>query len=178
MNGILNIGWKIITRCLPKGRDAANDRPPCTEEIQKLMEYPDRRIKPIVYTMASSGIRIGAWGGLQWKHVTPLTNSSAGEVIAAKLLIYAGDQEQYYAFITPEAYYSLKEWMDFRASYGEKISAESWLMRDIWQTTNIKYGAKFGLATCPKQLKSAGIKRIKERAIWEQGLRHTLPPGV
>ena len=36
--------------------------------------------------------------------------------------------------------------IDFRASYGEKITGESWIMRDIWQTTNIDYGAKLGLA--------------------------------
>ena len=57
----LNIPWKKITRGLPKGRQASNDRAPTIEEIRKLIEYPDRRIKPIVYTMASSGIRIGAW---------------------------------------------------------------------------------------------------------------------
>ena len=50
--------------------------------------------------------------------------------------------------------------MDFRAGYGEKITGESWVMRDIWQTTNIDYGAKWGLATCPKKLKSSGIKII------------------
>jgi hypothetical protein len=83
------------------------------EEIQKLVEYPDRRIKPIIYTMASSGIRIGAWDYLQWKHVTPLHNGIGDEVVAVKLLIYPGDQEQYYTFITPEAYTALKEWMDF-----------------------------------------------------------------
>jgi len=37
---------------------AANDRAPTLEEIQKICEYPDRRIKAIIYTMASSGIRL------------------------------------------------------------------------------------------------------------------------
>jgi len=127
--------------------------------------------------MASSGIRIGAWDYIQWKHVKPVNNEK-GEIIAAKLVVYAGDREQYYCFTTSEAYISLKEWMDFRASYGEKITAESWIMRDLWQTTNIEYSAKLGLATCPKKLKSSGIKSIIERALWEQGLRHTLSKGV
>ena len=55
------IPWKKITRGLPKGRMYADDRAPTLEEISKIIEYPDRRIKPIVYTMASSGIRVGAW---------------------------------------------------------------------------------------------------------------------
>jgi hypothetical protein len=99
------------------------------------------------------------------------------EIIAAKLCIYAGDIEQYYTFITTEAYGALKDWMDFRASYGEKISGNSWLMRDIWQTTNIDYGAKWGLATNPKKLKSSGIKRLLERSLWEQGIRQPLKDG-
>jgi hypothetical protein len=68
--------------------------------------------------------------------------------------------------------------MDFRKDYGEKISGESWVMRDLWQTTNIKYGAKLGLATCPKKLKRSGIKRLLERALWEQGLRQPLTKGI
>ena len=60
MNDLM-LNWKKISRGLPSGRRAANDRAPTIEEIQKLVEYPDRRIKPVVYTMASSGIRIGAW---------------------------------------------------------------------------------------------------------------------
>jgi integrase len=120
----LTLNWKRIRRGLPLGRDASNDRAPTVEEIQKLVEYPDRRIKPTIYTMVSSGIRLGAWDYLRWKHVTPITNG-LGEVIAAKLIIYPGDREEYYAFITPEAYNALKEWMDFRAGYGEKITGES-----------------------------------------------------
>jgi hypothetical protein len=70
------------------------------EEIQRLIEYPDRRIKPIVYTMVYSGIRIGAWDYLQWKHVSPMINAK-GETVAAKLLVYTGEAEEYYIFITP-----------------------------------------------------------------------------
>lgn len=78
---------------------------------------------------------------------------------------------------TPEAYNALKEWMDFRTEYGEKISGESWVMRDIWQTSNVKYGAKWGLATMPRRLHSSAIKRLIERALWEQGIRKPLTEG-
>jgi hypothetical protein len=40
-------------------RKAANDRAPTLAEIQRLIEYPDRRIKPIVYTMLSYNTNIG-----------------------------------------------------------------------------------------------------------------------
>jgi hypothetical protein len=173
----LQLSWKKITRGLPKAKKASNDRAPTTEELCKLIEYPDRRIKSIVYTMASSGIRIGAWDFLKWKHVTP-NKDAKGEIMASKLTIYAGEPEEYYTFITPEAYNALLEWMNFRASYGEKITGESWVMRDLWQTTNMNYGAKWGLATSTKQLKSLAIKRLLDRALWEQGIRQKLPVGV
>ena len=67
--------------------------------------------------------------------------------------------------------------MEFRHSYGEAISKESWLMRDIWKTTNVNYKSKFGLATCPRKLKSSGIERLLERGLWEQGLRQPLENG-
>jgi hypothetical protein len=50
------INWDKITRGLPKGR-RYTDGAPTLEEIKKLCEYPDRRIKAIVYTMTSSGGR-------------------------------------------------------------------------------------------------------------------------
>lgn len=56
----LPIAWKKITRGLPRGRRYADDRIPTIEELTKLLEYPDRRLKAIIYTMASSGIRLGA----------------------------------------------------------------------------------------------------------------------
>jgi hypothetical protein len=173
----LNITWKKVTKGLPKARQSSNDRAPTVEEIRKVVDYPDRRIKPIIYTMVSSGIRLGAWDYLKWKHVKPISNDE-GKIVAARLDVYAGDVEEYYSFVNIEAYNALKEWMNFRASYGEKIDGDSWLMRDLWQTTNMNYGARWGLATSPKKLKSSGIKRLLERAVWEQGIRKPLVEGV
>ena len=152
MNEIV-LGWKMITKGLPKQINASNDRTPNIEEIKNLIEYPDRRIKPIIFTLASSGIRLGAWDFLQWKHIVPI-HGNHREVLAAKIIVYAGENEEYYSFINRPTYDESKKWMDFRASYGEKITGESWLMRDLWKTTNIDYGAKSGLAKRPQKLKS------------------------
>ena len=42
------INWKKLAKGLPVVRKAANDRAPTIEELRKLPEYPDRRIRPIV----------------------------------------------------------------------------------------------------------------------------------
>lgn len=174
MNNV-TLNWKKISKGVPSGRKSANDRAPTIEEILRITNYPDRRIKAIAYTMVSSGIRIGAWDYLKWKHVTPYIDN--GEVIAARLIVYAGESEEYYTFITPEAFNELDGWMNFRSSHGEKISGESWLMRDIWQTTNLTYGANYGLVTIPQRLDSKGINKILYRALWSQGLRTKLAEG-
>jgi hypothetical protein len=62
----VSIAWDKITRGLPKGKTYADDRAHTLEEIKSLCEFPDRRIKSIVYTMVSSGIRVGAWDYLRW----------------------------------------------------------------------------------------------------------------
>lgn len=70
MNDII-LPRKRITRGLPKARRYANDRAPTIEEIRKIIEYPDRRIKSIVLTMVSSGIRLGAWDYLNGNILFP-----------------------------------------------------------------------------------------------------------
>jgi hypothetical protein len=112
--------------------------------------------------MVSSGIRLSAWDFLQWEHVIPITKENGEKIVSAKLIVYDIDIEEYYTFITTEAYNALKEWMDFRASYGEKNNWRIMLMCDLWQTTNMNYGAKWGLATNPKMLKHSSIKRLLE----------------
>ena len=82
----IDIKWKKITRRLPKGNSYADDRIPTDKEIQRLLEYPDRRIKAIVYTMTSSGIRLGAWDYLRWGNIKPIEKECMG-IVAAKIIV-------------------------------------------------------------------------------------------
>jgi hypothetical protein len=169
----INIVWDIISRSLPKVKQYANDRIPAVEEIKKLIEYPDRRIKPIVLLSLSTGIRVGAWDYLKWKHITPLRNEN-GALQAAKLVVYPSEPEEYFTFMTPEAYKSVKDWMEFRASFGEEITGESWILRNTWQKVKPRYSHRIGLAKYPKQFKSTGIKTLVGRALQIQGIRPKL----
>src|ERR687891_1347495 len=127
------INWKRISKSMPKFRPYSNDRIPTLDEIRKLVEYPDRRIKAIVYTMASSGIRIGAWDYLRWGHIRPIERD--GKVIAAKMIVYAEEDEEYFTFISSQGWEALRNWIDTRQAAGETIGDASWVMRDLWDTS-------------------------------------------
>jgi hypothetical protein len=68
------------------------------------LNYPDRRIKPIVYLMSSLGIQLGAFDYLKWGDIEPIMKND--NFIAAKVRVYAQDEEEYYSFTTKEAYES------------------------------------------------------------------------
>jgi hypothetical protein len=45
MNDLTAINWKRISKGLPRVKNSSSDRAPTLDEIRKLVEYPDRRIK-------------------------------------------------------------------------------------------------------------------------------------
>lgn len=161
------VAWKKINRGLPKIRRFADDRAPTIEEIQNICDYPDRRIKGIVSTMASSGIRLGAWDYLRWGHIKPVNKE--GKILAARIVIYHGDEEEYFSFITAEAYHHLEQWIEYRGECGEKINNDTWVLRQLWNTKHGHF--HHGTIKAPKKLKSSGVKRLIEDALWTQGIR-------
>jgi len=178
------IDWDRISEALPKPRQYSHDRCPSLDEIRKLVEFPDhsRRIKPLVYVMCSSGIRLGAWDYMRWKHITPIKDEKTGKIIAAKLLVYAGeDNDEYISFMTGEAYNAVKEYIDFRASYGEQITGDSWVMRTEFRTTDIsrkkKNPGNMSKIDKPEKFHSEAIARFIVRALQKQGIRDELPEG-
>lgn len=69
--------------------------------------------------MASSGIRLGAWDYLRWKHVMPVEKN--GRIIGGKLIVYAGEDDEYVTFLAPEAYFELQKWKEYRILSREKV---------------------------------------------------------
>ena len=170
----LEVKWDRILIGAPIKNRAAKDRPYNIDEIKKIMKYGDRRIKFIVLIMATSGMRIEGFEYLRWGNIMPVERD--GKVVAAKIKIYEGDPEEYNSFITPETFFAIQDWMNYRKKYGENINENSYIARDLWDTTS-REGRARGFATCPKKLEYKSIISILNRALWSQGLRTKLPPG-
>ena len=81
-------------------------RPPIEEE-RKLASYPDRGIKPILCLMMSTGIRLGAFGTIQWKHIVQIIVKTVMKSITP---------------MTPESYNAILSWMSYCASYGWQMN--------------------------------------------------------
>ena len=170
----LEVKWDRILIGAPIKNRAAKDRPYNIDEIKKIMKYGDRRIKFIVLIMATSGMRIEGFEYLRCGNIMPIERD--GKVVAAKIKIYEGDPEEYNSFITPETFFAIQDWMNYRKKYGENINENSYIARDLWDTTS-REGRARGFATCPKKLEYKSIISILNRALWSQGLRTKLPPG-
>jgi hypothetical protein len=165
------IAWEKITRGLPREKRYADERAPTVDEIKKLCEYPDRRIKLLVYTMVSfwyTSRSVGLFAMGRYIHLI----EQDGKVVAAKMIVYAREDDAYITFITPSAYGEVAEWMKYRGESGEIITGNSWIVRDVWET---RVKIIKGLVTIPKKLTAIGVKRLMERSIWAQALRQKLP---
>jgi integrase len=160
------LGWKRILRYIGRTRKVANDRIPSPVEMRKWIAARDRRVKFTVLVMSSCGMRLDAWAYLQWKHVERIIRD--GKIVAAKIIIYADEPEQYRTFITPEAYEALEEWIETRKHEGEKIFEDSWLMRKDWPQKGLGFGA-----ANPQNhtVPTRSVKKMLARALREQGIR-------
>ena len=58
--------------------------------------------------------------------------------------------------------------MKYRKDCGEDIAENSWVMRNLWDVTMPKGK---GIVTILKKLKSTGVKRLIENALWAQRIR-------
>jgi len=92
-----------VSKSYPKGTQAADDRAPTLEEIQRLLEFPDRRIKPLVLVLVSSGVIIGAFETLKWRHIISINNDS-NELIASKIRVYVGAEESIIHTLHPKRF--------------------------------------------------------------------------
>lgn len=128
MSDVLQINWKKLSKIAPPSRKSGNDRAPTLEELRQVDHYADARLKFVLSSMVSGGFRLGGWLGLQVKDFEPIKHE--GQIIAGKVTIYRGEPEQYYTFISKEAWDRFQAYLELRRKAREDVTGESPALRN------------------------------------------------
>jgi len=123
----IQIVWEEIQSFYPEQNNIKKTRGFTTDEIKQILDQSTSvQIDFIIMTMASSGIRIGAWSNIKWAHINPVyecngkyyhnpVESTNSTIVCASLVVYAGTSEEYVALISIEAFDKLqsvrKQWV-------------------------------------------------------------------
>jgi integrase len=189
------VNWLLLSKKVPAAATKANGRSPTPEEVRTLLKHADRRLKVIVLLLCSSGIRVGAFPYLRKGHITPMykwdyliwkkrklekegkfedankiviQDEDKHVILAAKIITYPGEPEQRFTFISPEAYDALRDYMNFRGRDGEKITDDSVIIRDEWQTTDAVKRGRIGVGQAiqkeSNQVRFKDISHEKKRS--------------
>ena len=162
----IHFNWKKLNRILPYSRKASRDSLPPLDDIRKMYDVGDQRIKFILSTMVSGGLRVGAWSYLDVEDITSIERY--GQVVAGKVVAYRGFREQYFTFISPEAWRNFNDYLDMRRKAGEVITDKSPALGKV------QLVSKPHLAPMePKDMRLTldGIRSIFHRAYLKVGLR-------
>ena len=118
----VTLPWKKVMRLIPScGR--SRDRPYTLEEIRRLVNAASLHLKVAILFMVSSGMRVGAFDYLKVGHVKPFVVD--GVVACGRVLVYAGEREEYETLISKEAYLAFQEYLEARRSSGEEVTEDS-----------------------------------------------------
>jgi hypothetical protein len=159
------IHWKSLHKLMPRRVSKSKDRAYTREEIQKMLEVTNGITDNVIILLFSSGgFRLEAWDYFTWKDVIFFKNDDE-TFKGASLLIYRGDPESYWTFITPEACKALDLYREnWKADIGAYPKADDPLLKSI----------KFSGV---RRLNQKGVRKRVDRIVHDIGLRPPLPPG-
>jgi site-specific recombinase XerD len=135
------------------------DRGYTVEEIRKLLQFCDERLKVIVLLLASSGIRLGALPDLKVRNLKKWEKYNIYQI-----QIYEGTNEESYSFGTPECSIAIDSYLEYRERFGEQIAQNSPLIREQFDR-NDSFAIRY-----PKQLTVKGIGKILSDVLIRAGL--------
>lgn len=107
------------------------DRAYTHEEIKRILNVSDLRMKVIIFLMASCGMRIGALPSLRLRNLEKIDD-------IYKITIYEGTNQEYFTFCTPECTPFIDYYFEYRKMNGEILHRDSFLIRDQFDITDIE----------------------------------------
>lgn len=139
-----------------------------TNQIRRLLEVCDDRIKVMVLLFASTGMRLGALATLKMRNLRSLSIENDKQIKLYHITIYEGEPEEYITFCTPECSAAINSYVSYRERSGEKIVPNTPLVREQFDKDDIfkiKYPRHVLLGTISKilseKLIQAGIREVE-----------------
>lgn len=150
----IKIDWDIIRKMFPTMKKAQNLRSYTTEEIRTILySCTDMRNSALIHFLASTGARIGVFDHkLSMKHIKKMPEGCK----AVKL--YAGEIEEYWSFLTPQASSRLDTYHVQRMNNGEKFYEDT----PIFATKQLN----------SKQIGWNGVRSVIYRAVSKSKIIH------
>ena len=124
----VSLDTKHIREYLPEFKKSKKDRSYEYEEIRRLLDIADERMRTVVLLLASTGMRIGAVPGLRLRNIEKVEIDTATSIY--KITVYEGFKEEYITFTTPECTLAIDSYLKMRERYGEKLNTNSFLIRE------------------------------------------------
>ena len=155
----IKVFWEIIQKMYPQRVKQSGQKAWSTEHIQTMLKFTaSKRNKAIIHFLASTGARIGAFNyPLQMQHLREMDGG------CMSVLIYAGEPEEYWAFLTPEASSVLREYHEQRADDNERFYPDTPIIRTTYRLGMEK----------PRPLSSKGVMNIIDRIVNRSRIRRT-----
>ena len=128
MNNIMLPFWKQLGKYKGKARRVIDDRLYTNEELHQLIENANLRTKVIIFTLLSTGMRVGGLSTLTLGDIQYIEQYKL-----YKYTVYAKDiSERYTTFCTPECATILKLYLETREKLGETLTKDSpYLVSDM-----------------------------------------------
>ena len=117
----INLNWIKIQKMFPRKQKTQTLRAYTTNEIQQMLKAEKSiRNKALIHFLASTGARVGVFD-----HVLSIKHMKKMHRGCIAILLYAGDVEEYYSFLTPQAAKILTIYHNFRKKRGEKFCEDT-----------------------------------------------------
>ena len=149
-----------IYRYLGEEEKPIENRAYTTEEIARMMEVCDERVKALILFLASTGVRIRAIVDLKLEDLASVPNFDLYQV-----KVYSDSKQSYFTFTTPEASKAVNTYLSYRERYGEKLIPKSPLFRDQFDRNDPDSIHNV------KPLKLRAVERLISRTIEKSGIR-------
>ena len=115
-----NPNWDIIRRMFPQKQKPPSLRPYTTDDVRGMLRPANVRDRALVHFMASTGARIGVFDhSMSMSHLRTMPRSCSA------IHLYAGEVEEYWGFLTPQATRALAAYHRRREAAGEKLADDS-----------------------------------------------------